>query len=262
MLRVALAQMTSERCPQANLVKIADWAAKAAELGACLVVFPEAAMVRFGEPLAAFAEPIDGRWADAVRAVAERENITIAAGMFTPAADGRVKNTLLVTGAVEASYDKIHLYDAFGYAESEAVMAGTSPVVFDLENTRIGLATCFDIRFPELFVSLAKRGAVATVVAASWGRGPGKAAQWELLARARALDSTSYILACDQPMGDEAGPLGVGRSMVVSPDGTVTKRLPSNVEGLLVADLSRSSVESVRDRIPVLTSSRALDFEG
>ena len=110
--------------------------------------------------------------------------------MFTPGtADdgGKVRNTLLVTGrGIEASYDKIHLFDAFGFAESDTVDAGTEPVTFELDGVTFGLATCYDIRFPGLFTENADRGADVNIVCASWGSGPGKAEQWKLLARARA----------------------------------------------------------------------------
>ncbi len=103
-----------------------------------------------------------------------------------------MRNTLLVTGpGVETSYDKIHLFDAFGFAESDTVDAGTGPVTFELGGMSFGLATCYDIRFPALFTANADRGAEVNIVCASWGSGPGKVDQWQLLARARAVDSTT-----------------------------------------------------------------------
>ena len=113
----------------------------------------------------------------------------IVAGMFTPGIPVRrrrrqplrkVRNTLLVTGpGVEASYDKIHLFDAFGFAESDTVDAGTGPVTFELGGVTFGLATCYDVRFPALFTANADRGADVNIVCASWGSGPGKADQWK-----------------------------------------------------------------------------------
>ena len=83
-------------------------------------------MCRFGVPLRAVAEPLDGPWASAVRAIAERAGIVVVAGMFVPADDGRVTNTLIATGpGVDTHYDKIHLYDAFGFAESKTVAPGS-----------------------------------------------------------------------------------------------------------------------------------------
>ncbi len=123
--------------------------------------------------------------------------------MFTPGDDGRVRNTLLVTGpGIDTSYDKIHLFDAFGFAESDSVDAGTSPVAFEVNGTVIGLATCYDVRFPALFTANARAGAQVNIVCASWGAGEGKAEQWDLLVRARAVDSTTFVVACGQ--GDPA----------------------------------------------------------
>src|ERR1700722_2749739 len=129
-MRIALAQIRSGTDSTENLRTLADDARRAADAGAALVVFPEATMCRFGVPLAPIAEPLDGPWASGVRAIAERAGIVVVAGMFAPADGGRVTNTLIATGpGVEARYDKIHLYDAFGFAESNTVAPGHQPVM-------------------------------------------------------------------------------------------------------------------------------------
>ena len=116
-------------------------------------------------------------------------------------------NTLLLTGAGvdEVTYRKIHLFDAFGFLESDTVDPGDEPVTFPVGDTTVGVATCYDIRFPRLFTRLAHDGATVSVVGASWGDGPGKVEQWELLARARALDTTSWVVAVGQAGMDRAG---------------------------------------------------------
>ena len=129
-MRIALAQIQSGTEPTANLGLVEDYTRRAADAGARLVLFPEATMCRFGVPLAPIAEPLDGSWASAVRAIAERAGIVVVAGMFVPADDGRVTNTLIATGpGVDTHYDKIHLYDAFGFTESNTVAPGHEPVV-------------------------------------------------------------------------------------------------------------------------------------
>ncbi|NAZ86711.1 nitrilase-related carbon-nitrogen hydrolase, partial [Kineococcus indalonis] len=168
------------------------------------------------------------------------------------------RNTLLVRGAgVRASYDKVHLYDAFGFAESDTVEAGRGPVVVDVDGVGVGLATCYDVRFPGLFTALAERGASVVVVAASWGAGPGKVEQWELLTRARALDSTCFVLACGQadPGAPSAAPLGVGRSRAVGPLGQVLAQLGGE-PGRLVVDLDPEEVRRAREVLPVLANRR------
>ncbi|MFJ4467087.1 carbon-nitrogen hydrolase family protein [Streptomyces sp. NPDC089424] len=262
-MRIALSQITTGPDPERNLTVVREQARRAAESGARLVAFPEATMACFGTPLAALAEPLDGPWATGVRDIAEETGLVVVAGMFSPAPDGRVTNTLLATGAgVEASYDKIHLYDAFGFAESDTVAPGSEVVTLDVDGVRVGLATCYDVRFPELFRAHADAGAVVSLLPASWGAGPGKRDQWELLTRARALDATLWLAAVDQADPAAAGtpttskaPTGIGCSAVIGPDGTVRGRLQEG-PGLLVADLDPREVSSVRGAVPVLDNRR------
>ncbi|BCI91459.1 hypothetical protein NIIDMKKI_66650 [Mycobacterium kansasii] len=130
-MRIALAQILSGTDPAANLLLVREYANRAVDAGAELVVFPEATMCRFGVPLAPIAEPLDGPWANGVRRIATEAGITVVAGMFTPADDGRVMNTVVAAGPgtpnePDAHYHKIHLYDAFGFAESRTVARDTS----------------------------------------------------------------------------------------------------------------------------------------
>jgi len=266
-VKIALAQIITGRDVAENLTVVEEYARRAKDGGAGMVVFPEATMRAFGNSLLDIAEPVDGPWASRVRAIADELGIVIVAGMFTPGSSSsgqaKVRNTLLVTGpGVEASYDKVHLFDAFGFLESDTVDAGTGPVTFDAGGLTFGLATCYDIRFPALFTANAERGAVANIVCASWGSGPGKVDQWQLLARARAVDTTTYVLACGQgdpatqgiePRG--AAPTGVGHSAVVSPFGAVLEEL-DGAPGLLFADLDPALVKEARAKLPVLANRR------
>jgi len=260
-MRIALAQILSGSDPAANLLLVREYTGRAADAGAQLVVFPEATMCRFGVPLAPIAEPIDGPWANGVRRIATDSGITVIAGMFTPAGDGRVTNTLIAAGPgtpnrPDTHYDKIHLYDAFGFTESRTVAPGHEPVVVTVDGVRVGLSICYDIRFPALYTELACRGAQLIVVCASWGSGPGKLEQWTLLARARALDSTSYVAAAGQAdPGDSltgsGAPTGVGGSLVASPLGEVVASAGDRPQ-LVVADIDVDRVAQARDSIAVL----------
>jgi deaminated glutathione amidase len=264
-MRIALAQILSGSDPAANLELVREYTRRAADAGAALVVFPEATMCRFGVPLAPVAEPVDGPWANGVRRIATESGITVIAGMFTPAGDGRVRNTLIVAGPgapnrPDAHYDKIHLYDAFGFTESRTVAPGHEPVVVEVDGVRVGLSVCYDVRFPALYTELARRGAQLIVVCASWGSGPGKLEQWTLLARARALDSMSYVAAVGQAdpgaapttSGSGAGaPLGVGGSLVASPLGEMVASAGDRPQ-LVVADIHVDRVAAARDSIAVL----------
>lgn len=256
-LRIAVAQILSSADPQANLRLVADYTHRAAEAGARLVVFPEATMCRLGVPLGPVAEPIDGRWADGIRAVAAESGLTVFAGMFTPAGEGRVTNTVLATGGgVEARYDKIHLYDAFGFRESATVAAGHQPVVVSIDGVGVGITLCYDIRFPTLYTALADLGAAVITVSASWGAGPGKVDQWTLLARARALDCGGFVAAAGQAYPGDAvaaqpAPTGVGSSVVCSPFGEVLAAAGPDPQ-LLVSDLDIDVVEGARETLGVL----------
>ena len=267
-MRIALAQILSGTDPATNLELVRDYAGQAAEAGAKLVVFPEATMCRFGVPLGSIAEPPNGPWADGVRRIATEAGITVIAGMFAPADDGRVTNTLIAVGPggpgtpnqPDAHYHKIHLYDAFGFTESRTVAPGHEPVVITVDDVRVGLTVCYDIRFPALYTELARRGAQVIAICASWGAGPGKLEQWTLLARARALDSMSFVLAAGQAdpgdtltgPGSGAGtPTGVGGSLVASPLGEVVASAGAHPQ-LVVADIDVDQVATARESIAVL----------
>ena len=262
-LRVALAQILGGSTPQENLELVATRTAEAAANDAQLVVFPEATMRRFGLPLAEIAEPVNGPWAQQLRKIAEHHQLVVVAGMFTPSGDGRVKNTLRAVGpGVDAHYHKIHLFDAFGFRESDTVAPGAEPVMITVAEAKVGLSTCYDVRFPGLYTRLAELGAQVICVAASWGAGVGKVEQWQLLTRARALDSTSYVLAAGQADPAAVGvvlegtaPTGIGYSAVLSPRGEVLQSLGPE-PGLLVADLDLDLVEQTRAAIPVLANRR------
>lgn len=260
-MRIALAQLTSSRSPDANLDLVRATLAEASRRHADVVVFPEATMRAFGNSLTDVAEPLDGPWATAVRAAADEVGVVVVVGMFTPGEPGTVRNTLLVHGrGVDAHYDKIHLYDAFGFAESDTVTAGKEPATFTLDGVTFGLATCYDVRFPDLFTATADDGAQIQLVCASWGAGPGKAEQWDLLVRARAVDSTCFVVAVGQSDPEAAGvearhgaPTGIGRSAVVSPFGHLLERAGSGPETLYV-DLDVAEVERARSVLPVLAN--------
>ncbi len=255
-MRIALAQILSGTDPSANLALLRDHTARAVEAGAELVLFPEAMMCRFGVSLKPIAEPLDGPWADGVRAVAADAGVVVVAGMFTPCEDGRVTNTLIATGpGLDAHYHKIFLYDAFGYTESRSIAPGSEPVLITVDGVHIGLTTCYDVRFPELYVELANRGAQVITVHASWASGPGKLDQWSLLTRARALDSTCFVAAVDQAYpGREIaalGPTGAGGSLLAAPTGRVVTSAGTDPE-VLVAEIDLDEVRAARESIAVL----------
>jgi deaminated glutathione amidase len=250
-LRVALVQHASGLEPDGNRALLDELA----PTGADLVVFPEAFARDFGEAgsdVSAYAEDVDGPFAAEVARVAGDRGSTVVAGMFERGEDpARPFNTLVVRGAADATYRKIHLYDSFGYRESDRLTGGpTSPVVFDLNGFRVGLMTCYDLRFPELARALVDAGAEVLVVPSAWVAGPHKVDHWRTLARARAIENTAFVVAVGQP-----GPRYTGHSLVVDPLGEVLTEAGEGAE-VLTAVLEHTVLEGARRTNPSLANRR------
>ena len=251
-LVVAAAQIRSTTDREDNLKQALAAIAEAASRGAQLVVLPEATSASFAQHPIKGAEPLDGPFATAIRQVAIAAGVVVVVGLFEPATDGRAHNTLLVTGpGVEASYRKVHLFDAFDSRESDAVAPGEQFVVVEAAGVKLGLATCYDVRFAAQFTELGLRGAEVIALPASWAAGPGKAEQWDLLIRARATDAQAYVVAAGQAFQDSTKPLGVGRSAVIDPVGRVLTRADGEPV-VLVHEIELDTVGQVREQIPVL----------
>lgn len=267
-MKVAAVQLTSTGDVEDNLAAALDKIREAADNGAQLIVLPEATTQSFDSGrLDTHAEGLDGPTATAVRALAEELGVYVVLGMFAPADTvqrgektiNRVANVALIAGpGVFGGYEKIHTYDAFKYKESDTVRPGESLVVFDAGELTVGVATCYDIRFPEQFKELARQGAQLIVVPTSWADGPGKLEQWRLLSAARALDSTTYVLAAGQARpggeakaGEASGPTGIGHSVLVAPDGTRLAEAGYEPE-ILYGEVDPDTVTKVRESLPVL----------
>lgn len=264
-MHIALHQITAGADKMKNFEVVRAAAEKAASQGAELLVFPEATSQAFDTGrLDLQAENVDdGEFCSHLTKLAEQLDVCIVAGVFTKADEieregkviTRVANTAFITGrGLHEQYHKIHTYDAFGYRESDNVRAGKELQTFDLNGVKIGVAICYDIRFPALFQELAKQGAEVIVVPTSWQGGEGKTEQWRLLARARALDSSTWVLACDQapPVNPQtSGPLGVGHSMVVNPYGVIQHEAGKEV-AMLIADIDPELAHTAREAVGVL----------
>lgn len=276
-MRIALAQLELSAEVSENLEAVKDAIERGAADGADLIVFPEATMKAFNTGrLDTVAHDSSEDFAREIAEFAQTKQVSVVVGMFRPAdeveRDGktrrRVYNSLLLAWPEEDGpgvefYDKVHLFDAYGFRESDTVAPGTSQVVCDIpladgSSVAIGLATCFDIRFPEQFVDLAGLGADVIVLPASWNDGHGKVQQWQTLVAARALDSTCFVAATGAARpggaakaGKAEGPTGVGHSMLVGPDGGVIASGGYDPQ-FIVADIDLADLASVRKEIPVL----------
>lgn len=261
-MRVRLVQTHAALDPAANRALIAE-ATDASDPAVDLVVFPEAMARDFGPSgasMAAFAESLTGPFANALGRAAERSGVAVAAGMFeiNPDDPARPFNTLALahppvagTAGTLTTYRKIHLYDSFGFKESDAVTAGAlTPVVTDVAGVRLGLMTCYDLRFPEMARRLIDAGAQALVIPAAWVAGPRKVEHWETLLRARAIENLCFVIAVGQ-----CGAKYVGHSQVISPYGDVVASL-ANDPGVLEVDIDPTEVEAARVANPSLANRR------
>jgi len=261
-VRIALCQIPVSADPVVNLGRVKDALRESAAGGAELAVFPEATMVRFGADVRAAAEPLDGPFCSELAAECAASGVAAVAGVFEPAADGRVYNTAVAfsgSGDLVASYRKLHLFDALGQRESDLVAPGEDVVVASLAGASVGLQICYDIRFPELTRALAIGGAELVTVSAAWQAGLFKEEHWVTLARARAIENTVWIAAVGQvpDPGEKPtrAPTGVGRSMLIDPLGVVRCDLgPSAAVTVVEADLGL--VETVRATLPSLANRR------
>lgn len=257
-MRVALVQFASTTDATANR---SDLTARLANLkpddALDLVVLPEAAMHDFGPAhldLATVAEPLDGPFVQMLGVQAHRLGTTIVAGMFEATDQGLPFNTLAVVGpdgTLRETYRKIHLFDSFGYRESDRLTAGAvEPVIISISGRPVGLMTCYDLRFPEHARALAVAGAELLVVPAAWVAGAHKLHQWRTLLAARAVENTVHVVAAAQ-CGDEY----VGHSMAVDPWGEVVAGAVDE-PATVVATLDDDDVRRAREVNPSLANRR------
>ena len=257
-MRACAVQFAASTDVEANLDRIKHLVSEAASVGADLIVVPEAAMHDFGAPdlpLGPVAQPMDGPFGREIRRLAKKCRATIVAGMFERSDDAaRPFNTLVVAGPdgeIAGSYRKAHLYDSFGYRESDRLSrADVKPTVVPVGEFRVGLMTCYDLRFPEFSRALVDRGADVLAVPAAWVRGPLKEDHWMTLLRARAIENTAYVVAAGQ-----TGPAYVGCSTIIDPMGVTVCAL-GDEEAVAAGDLGRARVRSVRKRNPSLANRR------
>jgi predicted amidohydrolase len=259
-MRVAVLQLTAGEDKADNRARLVAAVADAAGRGAELVVGPEAAMHGFGAPdvpLAPVAEPLDGAFVEALAKVAAEQRVTVVAGMFeqVPGDPDHAFNTVVALGpdgSLVGRYRKQHLFDALGWVESDRLRAGTPEerLVVDCADVRVGVMTCYDLRFPELARALADDGATMLAVPSAWVAGPLKEDQWATLVGARAIENVLYVAAADQ-----SPPTYAGNAMVVDPFGVVVAR-GGEADGVVVADVDPARVAACRKRMPSLEHRR------
>lgn len=258
-MKLSICQIVSAADVDVNLAEIGRVADLAAAEDADLAIFPEFAMLRIEAltpDVLAKAETLDGAFVSGLTEIAKRTGISLVAGMLEKIeGDTRAYNTLvLVTPeqGLASIYHKTHLYDAFGFKESDNICAGPldGAVTFTVAGVKVGMLTCYDLRFPEPSRQHADAGVDVLVYPAAWMPGPRKEDHWQILARARAIENTFYVAAVSQ------GPaLGTGGSLLVDPMGLVLGEIGEQ-SGVATAVIDPERIDAVRHFNPSLANRR------
>jgi predicted amidohydrolase len=254
--------------PELNVATAAALARRAAQDGARLVALPEYLQYRGGDDgFRASARAIPGPFSDVFADVARQTGSWILVGSLAESsADPRrpFNTSVLIApgGTIAATYRKIHLFDVAVEAgpvdlESARVSPGQEPVVADVDGVLVGLTICYDVRFPELYRTLALAGAEVMTVPANFTERTGRD-HWEVLLRARAIENGAYVLAPAQVNGPPGQP-AFGRSMIVDPWGTIVAQAPDGV-AIIAAEIDTERVASIRRQIPVLANRRPASY--
>ena len=234
------------------------WTRRAHETGVDLLVFPEAMMTRFDgsvERFCAQAQAVDGPFARSVDSAAAADGLWVVYTMNEKNPDGGLPfNTSIVVdsaGVQRTRYRKVHLFDAQGHRESDRMSAGDALMTpLDTPFGMLGLAICYDLRFPEVARAAALAGAELMLFPAAWVDGPGKVAQWETLLAARAIENGMFVAgvsSCDEGR--------IGNSCVYAPDGALLAAGGSD-EQLVTCEIDIADIVRVRTATPSLAHLR------
>ena len=266
-MRRALHQMTSCVDPMRNASDMEDAIAKAAESGAVMYFAPEMALLVDRDRARARKHIVTESHSVALQSLisaAARHRIWVHIGSMPILDEGAEKlanRSIIISpdGAIAARYDKMHLFDvdlASGetWRESSAYIGGEQPVVVPTPLGLMGLAICYDMRFPDLFSAYAKSG-VDIITLPSAFTVPTGEAHWHTLLRARAIESAAFVIAAAQCGVHEDGRQTYGHSLVVDPWGTILLDMGS-LPGLAYVDLDLDTIKRVRTQIPVHVNRR------
>lgn len=235
--------------PEANLERARELLRRAAASAVELVVLPETWSTGYDLPAA---RDLRERSASALERLAEeagRQRVAIVGSMVLPAPGGAANAAVLIgaEGKVALRYDKSHLIDT--YREKEIFEAGRTTPTVALGGTRVGVAICYDLRFPELFRRFIDEGAEVLVVVAEWPEE--RIGHWGVLAQARAIENQAWVVAVNRVGSDRTTRYG-GRSQVIDPWGRVVAIAPADEEAELIVDLDLDALRGLRASFPVL----------
>ncbi|MFG2791003.1 nitrilase-related carbon-nitrogen hydrolase [Streptomyces sp. NPDC048419] len=266
LLRVGLTQWHATGDPARNTELARTAVARAAADGADLVLLPEnGLMLGTGGDMRAHAFTPDSPEITELREAARRAGTVVVLGGMKHRRPDRVTNSALVIGhdgAVLGAYDKIHLFDARidgrSFEASGVEQAGSEPLLLEVNGVTVGITICYDVRFPELYRSLARAGAEVLLVPAAFTRTTGRA-HWDVLLRSRAIENGAFVVASATVHGEQPGADAFdtyGHAMAVTPWGEVMADLGEAPFAHRVVELDLAQVAKARAALPVLQQIR------
>jgi deaminated glutathione amidase len=261
MSKIAIAQIKSSVDKKVNLRSALALIKEASGRGAELIAFPEFLMAfspssQSAEELAQVAEDLSGSFISSLREAGKAAGIAVLSTIYETAPNAnRVFDSAVwvdALGNIASVYRKLHLYDAFGFKESDKFAPGSAVApLIDLHQARYGMMICYDLRFPELARMLALDGAQVLATPSAWVQGDLKVEHWQTMIKARAIENGCYVVAPDQ-----VGNIYIGHSMVVDPLGQTVIDLGES-EGLQIVELDLDLVRETREKLPLLKNRRA-----
>jgi len=268
-LLTALIQMRVTDDKSKNFRTAADWITRCADQGAALVMLPEMFCCPYDSAaFPRYAEPEGGATWQALSEAAQRSQVTLVGGSM-PEVDstGKIFNTCYIFdphGQQVGKHRKMHLFDidvsgGQRFRESDTLSPGNQVTVVETAFGRLGVAICYDLRFPELARLMALEGAKILAYPGAFNMTTGPA-HWEILFRTRALDNQVYMLGCAPARDESAGYVSYGHSMVVSPWGKIAAQIGAE-EGCLYAEIDLEEVNRVRRELPLLQHRRTDVYE-
>ncbi len=241
----------------ANLAKIQEFATRAHEAGAELIVFPEMADTGYAmRVIRETAEPWNKGAVPELQKIARKLSLTVISGVSERTADSIHNSQVVIDpdGAIVAKYRKAHLFAPAPIEEDKCCTAGNELVTHAIGPLRFGLGICYDLRFPEFHRALAVEGKANVLVISSAWPFP-RVEHLRILATARAIENQSYVIVANR-VGTDDGVQFCGSSVVIDPSGIVVAAASSEKEDLLLAEVSPGAIEKVRSGMTVFAHRR------
>lgn len=247
----------------ANYQKVAKVLAENADFAPDLVLLPEMFNIGYdSKSFEANAEPVPNDGTSMfLSGLAEKYHTHLAGTIAERNPDGSMSNSLVVfdrTGALCAKYQKTHLFSYQGFDEGKYITSGSKIVVADLDFAKVGLSICYDLRFPEMYRTMALKGADIVLCPAAWP--DARLEHWTTLAKARAIENQFFVFALNQVGKVTFTVTNAGNSAIVDPWGEVVASC-GTTEGVLKAEIDLAKIEEAREKIPVLQDRRCDLYE-